>query len=1075
MGRAIGDGVRGRTKTAVAAAALLCALASGGAGAQAAGPGETFLVGGLPLPAGAIAGGAAGRGGEPEDSAVSADGRYVAFVAGADALAPEAGLDLANVFRKDRQTGAVALVSRADGVVGLPAARSGREVTISDDGRRVAWVTDAAVDPGDGDGEDDVYVRDLVTNETLLATGGISDRVSDYDLSGDGAWIAFSTDLRLAADDVNSVSDVYRREIASGATTLVSRADGPAGAIGDSSSVMPSIDDDGRLIAFASTARNLITGFVAGSGYDVFVRDVANSRTGLVSHAIGNVRRGSNDHSETPDIAGGSATLNGATVAWDSRATDLDAADTDDADSVYVRTMSSTPRLVSRADGPAGADADGRAHSASLSDDGQRVAFSAQAGNMGNAPDDYGTYVRDRQAGRTSLLSAGSGYAVQPALSGDGGYVAWFDQDGAAYGADPTLDLVAGRAYATPPAPLGAAEPLSRPAGDAPYLAPAFNVATPQNGANAISGDGRYVMLVASSLRLEGGEMPQAYRRDTLTGALELVSRADGAGGAPAPVGITDASISADGNRVAFVTESSLDPADGGAGDDVYVRDIAAGTTTLASRADGIAGAAGDRGSFIGRLSRDGRHVAFLSSSTNFGTADGRRHVYLRDLAAARTVLVDRADGEGAPGNGDATSLSPSGDGRFVAFATAANNLDADDPAPFAVLDVYVRDVQTGDTQLVSRRSGAAGAKSTRTVVQPVISGNGRVVAFQAYDETLAPEGGPWGITTQIVARDLVTQQTALVSRVPGGVAGNAYSAGASIDDSGDVIAFETASTNLLPGRGGAVRSAVFARTMSSGALAGPPAFGLVANDPQNRAAATSLSGDGQCMAFVGLGHNEATGFAGDFETAYVHVLSGSCPKLPERGPQQRDPEPLPRREVGGRGRPLPLETPRLTNVSLLRKRFRVGRGATAVTAAARRGARRGRKATPAGTAFRFTLNARANVSIAIERGDRRGRKAGRACRRATPRLRRRPRCTLWTKVGALRRGGVDGGRRSIAFSGRIGSRALRAGSYRATLTAGNGSGSDPPQPDRCGYQDAGRRRSARRCVEAHPHDEGPG
>jgi Tol biopolymer transport system component len=1031
-------------------------MALGAASAEAAGPGETFLVGGLPLPAGAIAGGAAGRGGEPEDSAVSADGRYVAFVAGADALAPEAGLDLANVFRKDRQTGAVVLVSRADGVGGMPAARSGREVTISDDGSRVGWVTDAAVDPGDGDGEDDVYVRDLDTGQTLLATGGIASRVSEYDLSGDGAWIAFATDLRLdAANDVNSVNDVYRREISSGATTLVSRAEGLAGAIGDSSSGMPSIDDDGRLIAFASTARNLISGFVAGSGYDVFVRDVAAGRTRLVSHALGNARRGSNDDSETPEIAGGSATIGTATVAWDSRATDLDADDGDDSYSVFVRTLSGTPRLVSRADGPAGASADGYAYNPSLSDDGERVAFAAQAGNMGTAPNDYGAYVRDLPAARTTLLSAGSGYAVLPAIAGGGGYVAWFDQYGAAYGADPTLDLVVGRAYATPPAPLGAAEPLSRPAGDAPYFAPAFDVAQPKQGARAISGDGRYVLLLAESLRLEGGASLHAYRRDTVTGALELVSRTDGAGGAPVPRGVTDASISADGNRVVFTTSSSLAPADAGDDQDVYVRDLAAGTTRLASRADGPGGADGNRDAVDGRISGDGRHVAFVSSATNLGVAGGRRHVYLRDLADGRTVLVDRADGAGAPGNGDAGAPSPSSDGRFVAFATVANNLDADDPAPFAVLDVYVRDLQTGETQLVSRRTGVAGAKSTRTAADPVISGNGRVVAFQAYDETLAPEGGAWGPTTQIVARDLTTQQTTLVSRAPGGAAGDWYSSRVSVDDSGDVIAFESASTNLLPGRGGTVRSAVFARTLSTGALAGPPAFGLVSNEPQNRAAAPSLSGDGQCMAFVGLGHNEATGSAGDFETAYVHVVAGSCPKAlpvdPPRPPVDppRPPFDPPRGRVP-ETRLLPLEAPRLTNVSLLRKRFRVGRGATAVTAvtaATRRGARRGRgrKPAPAGTAFRFTLNARANVSIAIERGDRRGRKAGRGCRRATPRLRRRPRCTLWTKVGALRRGGVDGGRRSIAFSGRIGSRALRAGSYRATLTAGNASGSAKP------------------------------
>jgi hypothetical protein len=129
-----------------------------GATAQAAGPGEVFLTGGLPLPPGAIAGGDAGFvAGGATPQGLSQDGRYVAFAGDADALSAAAHPDVTNIFRKDRQTGAVVLVSRASGPNGTVPARYSEEPTISDDGRLVAWVTEAALDPADTDDLDDVY------------------------------------------------------------------------------------------------------------------------------------------------------------------------------------------------------------------------------------------------------------------------------------------------------------------------------------------------------------------------------------------------------------------------------------------------------------------------------------------------------------------------------------------------------------------------------------------------------------------------------------------------------------------------------------------------------------------------------------------------------------------------------------------------------------------------------------------------------------------------------------------------------------------------------------------------------
>ena len=115
-----------------------------------------------------------------------------------------------------------------------------------------------------------------------------------------------------------------------------------------------------------------------------------------------------------------------------------------------------------------------------------------------------------------------------------------------------------------------------------------------------------------------------------------------------------------------------------------------------------------------------------------------------------------------------------------------------------------------------------------------------------------------------------------------------------------------------------------------------------------------------------------------------------------------------------------------MTNASLSNKRFRVSPKATAVAAATRR--------SPIGTTVRFTLSERAGVRLVIARRES-GRRVGSSCRKATRALRKRKRCTRFVARGTLRRASRAGANR-VAFSGRIGRRALPRGTYRMTLTA---------------------------------------
>ena len=113
---------------------------------------------------------------------------------------------------------------------------------------------------------------------------------------------------------------------------------------------------------------------------------------------------------------------------------------------------------------------------------------------------------------------------------------------------------------------------------------------------------------------------------------------------------------------------------------------------------------------------------------------------------------------------------------------------------------------------------------------------------------------------------------------------------------------------------------------------------------------------------------------------------------------------------------------PALGRLDMARTRFAVGEGPTAISAVGR------------GTAFRFVLSKAGVVTIRIARA-RLGRRAGRLCLAATRARRRLSGCTRLTAAGALTRR-LAAGRRSVPFSGRLGSRPLVPGRYRATLTA---------------------------------------
>lgn len=207
--------------------------------------------------------------------------------------------------------------------------------SISSNATVVAWVSREAMVDGDTNGVDDVYVRDHRTHETELASVSSSGRLGNGRsfapaLSADGTRVAFvSLASNLVPNDTNGKADVFVRVLTQRTTIRVSVASDGTESDGDSGRfevqpprsyyswlLGPSISADGRLVAFDSTADNLVDGDANGAP-DVFVYNTASNETILVSVATSG-RAGDGTS------LSGSISLDGRRVAFDSDARDLD-------------------------------------------------------------------------------------------------------------------------------------------------------------------------------------------------------------------------------------------------------------------------------------------------------------------------------------------------------------------------------------------------------------------------------------------------------------------------------------------------------------------------------------------------------------------------------------------------------------------------------------------------------------------------------------------------------------------------------------------------------------------------------
>jgi len=618
-----------------------------------------------------------------------------------------------------------------------------------------------------------VFVRDRTNQTTTLVsvnttgTGGGNGDSQPRAISTNGQFVLFeSSASNLVANDSNATGDVFIRDLVNRTTTLVSvNTNGFSGNGVSSNSVMT---PDGRYVAFSSAASNLVPGDT-NLIPDIFVRDMLAGTTSLIS--VGAVATNypqsvALTSSDVPAI-----TPDGRYVVFCSTATNL-LPSVRTSGEVYVRDRvgGSTIWASTGARGPWFASSNYPSVLScnyEISDDGKYVAYEAalssgailryglQSGltdviaTNANATGSYpnihtldmtpdgrfiafvsnnapslvtntAVYLWDAQSGLSTLASVNTNSLPSsgpifdtPAVSSNGQYVAFLSS-----ATDLTTNPLSGEYHLYLRDMLGATTTL-------------LDADTNGNGAGVnsstlpvMSADGSVTVFESRNLLSDRRHVfNDIFARSRTASAPELISAGNPLLPSQTPDGInglTAYSVSSNGQFVAFYSDADdLVPNDTNGLRDVFVRNLALGTNVLVSvQTNGIS--SGDGLSTDPAISGDGRYVAFTSSADNLVAGDTNKalDVFVRDLQAQTTALVSVSSDGVDPGNGDSYSPVISTNGRYVLFFSKANNLAA---GSYSGANLFFRDLQTGINYALTSGAGASSAAMTP---------DGRLVAF---------------------------------------------------------------------------------------------------------------------------------------------------------------------------------------------------------------------------------------------------------------------------------------------------------------------------------------------------------
>ncbi len=355
-----------------------------------------------------------------------------------------------------------------------------------------------------------------------------------------------------------------------------------------------------------------------------------------------------------------------------------------------------------------------------------------------------------------------------------------------------------------------------------------------------------------------------------------LVSAA--AAGGPALGGASGqfaVALSGDGRIVAFESAATtLVPGDVNGLADVFVVDRLTRTTTRVSVATGGGEATGGASGLGGiALSGDGRVVAFESAATNLvpGDTNGLSDIFVHDRATGTTTRVSVASG-GAQGTGTtgmrSRRPSVSADGRFVAFDSDLATLVAGDANGKA--DVFVHDRVTGATTRVSVATGGAEAVGDALGnIRPSISADGRLVAFVS-DAANLVSGDTNGFLDAFV-HDRVTGETTRVSVRSGGAqATGADTFSVALSADGRYAAFDSEASVVTPDGNGDRDVFVHDRVTGDTVRVSVATGGAEADGPFG-SRGPSISRDGRYVVFESDAANLVAGDTNGVSDVFLH------------------------------------------------------------------------------------------------------------------------------------------------------------------------------------------------------------
>ncbi len=661
-----------------------------------------------------------------------------------------------DVYLRDLLTGKVTLVSKNS--AGLAGNGPSSYATISSDGKRIAYQSLASdLVTGDTNGKSDVFlytrVGGVTSRVSLTASNGQANDDSSFPaLSSNGSFLAFvskadltgvgtagiqnlylrkvdgsSTKLfsagsgtganapvytpvitndsryvayvsaasNLVAGDSNGTSDVFLYDRATGLTQRVSVDS--AGGQADGSSSMPSISDDGNVLAFESKATNLVAGDSNGLR-DLFVRNRSAGTTTRVSvDATGAQPNGISYHA--------TLTRDGSRVAFASQASNLVADDTNNVADVFQRLVAD-PTSIDRASRNIVGDVqgDGPSDLPSYDSDDNDLAFRSSSTNL-----DWANVVSNNEIFLANRASQ-TAYVV-----------------GRAWAANLTKVLDDTETYRL------------------------------FDSSHSQSADGRYLVYslwpqVYVYDRLLGTTELVSVDSSGVPSNGEVLNT--GLNG-------RRATISASGRFVVFYSEATnLVPGDTNGAGDFFLHDRQTKVTSLVTRGLGNlpANTPPDAYFFFNGgpqpcVSSDGRFIAFSSRASNLVSADlnNAGDVFVFDNLLNKTELIS-VNSAGDQGNGQSRVQSISGDGRFVAFSSEATNLVTGDAN--AAEDIFVRDRIQMTTICASVNPSGLPSVSlgphpygNRLDLLADLSANGQTIAFVSLARDLVPGVGPGGLT----------------------------------------------------------------------------------------------------------------------------------------------------------------------------------------------------------------------------------------------------------------------------------------------------------------------------------------